>query len=192
MALGKKKRTARTQSWFRRRRGAKTYPPAMKFVIGSMLMVFASNNSGACYSDDSDSGVGSPSSTVQLASSSELGYASLPQFDKNCFSCLSYVEGLDKKRPHVTAKGWKREQASAFRSGISTQACIWIGPAASACIIHKICAHGEHMHMICVHHCAPRQRQALGATSHAQYKRSWTLCACSSSFHVGRVQRYYS
>jgi hypothetical protein len=69
----------------------------MKFVMGSILMVFASNNSSGCYSSsgDSDSDVPSPSSTLLLASSSELGYASLSQFEKNCFSCLSYVEGLD-------------------------------------------------------------------------------------------------
>lgn len=165
----------------------------MKFVIGSMLMVFASNNSGACYSDDSDSGVASPSSTVQLASSSELGYASLSQFDKNCFSCLSYVEGLDKKRPHVTAKGWKREQASAFRSGISTQACIWIGPAASACIIiHKICAHGEHMR-ICI---TARRANAMGVRTSTKghgsdFMRMLELISCGAPAGP-RVQRYYS
>ena len=62
--------------------------------MGSMLMIFASNS----YSGDSDSDVPSPSSTLLLASSSELGYASLSQFEKNCFSCLSYVEGLDLER----------------------------------------------------------------------------------------------
>ena len=67
----------------------------MKFVMGSMLMVFASNNSSACYSGDSDSDMPSPSLTLRLASSNELGYASLSQFETNCFSCLSYVEGLD-------------------------------------------------------------------------------------------------
>lgn len=114
----------------------------MKFVMGSILMIFASNS----YSGDSDSDVPSPSSILLLASSSELGYASLSQFEKNCFSCLSYVEGLDLEWTARNGEGREeRTGESAFRSDRYLNSSLhWL---ASACIIHKIRTHGEHMHI---------------------------------------------
>ena len=118
--------------------------------MGSMLMILASNS----YSGDSDSDVPSPSSILLLASSSELGYASLSQFEKNCFSCLSYVEGLALER---TARNGEvgRENGRERLSRYLNSSLHWLVLAASTCIIHKIRAHGKHMHKS---RAAPRRR----------------------------------
>ena len=59
----------------------------MRLVNGSMLIFSSSSERRSRYSADDEMKL-----SASLSSSSELGYSCL-QFGKNCFSCLSDVEG---------------------------------------------------------------------------------------------------